>query len=168
MHTFIFSTRVWVKRNNSSPSESWEIEADLEWPLTWGIGLSGWHFWIWLFTYADYFRSTSSLGWAATWTEVLRLQSVFGPQLEQSANKSYTISTTTTSQGMMQMPYTLAQRKPTAECRMQSFQPALNCFSPSLITDSFITSFPAFKRKGHCVIITTKVFASLMNLPQLK
>lgn len=168
MHTFIFSTRVWVKRNNSWPSESWEIEVGPEWLLTWGTGLSGWNFRIWFFTYADYFRSTSSLDWAATWTEVLRLQSVFWSQLEQSVNESYTISTTTTSQGMMQMPYTLAQGKPTAECWIQSFQPALNCFSPSLTTDSYITSFPAFKRKGHWIIITTKVFASLMNLPQLK
>lgn len=56
------------------------------------------------------------------------------------------------------MTYTLANREPAAECRTLLSQPALNCFSLSLITASFITSFPAFKRKGHSVIIFTTFF----------
>lgn len=65
-YAHIFSTRAWIKRNNSSPFESWETEVSPEWPLTRGTGFSGWNFRIWFFRYGDYFRSTSSFGWAAT------------------------------------------------------------------------------------------------------
>lgn len=98
--------------------------------------------------------------------EVLRLQSEFELQLKHSVNDSYTLIDPSPKARCKRL--TLGTKKTHGRVHNAVFQPALYCFSPSLITASLTTSIAAFKVKGHCMIIATEVFVSLMNLPQLK